>query len=119
MMDFEITNWGRPSDNKGKLSMSFYLASDILQPDIGTIRQDPTIQHILKINKMNIYPHNLLQSDSKPVAFFSGKSVAHTWRNDLKQRFGCYLTDNLNDSATMLNLFGEEHEVPATIPYFF
>ena len=119
MMDFEITNWGRPSDNKGKLSMSFYIASDILQPDIMSIQQDPLIQRILKQHKMMLYPHNLLQSDSRPVAYFSGKSVAHTWRKDLKEPFGTYLTEQLNDSATMLNLFGEDHDVPMTIPFFF
>ena len=119
MIDFKITNWGRPSNNKGKLSMSFYIALDILQPDVKAICHDPTIQHILKLHKMTLYPHNLLQLDSKPVAFFSGKSVAHTWHNNLKQRFGCYLTENLNDSNTMSNLFGEDHEVPTNIPFHF
>ena len=119
MMDFEITNWGRPSDNKGKMSMSFYVASDILKPDITNIRQDPSIQHLLRQHKMTIYPHNLLQSDSRPVAFFSGKSIAHTWRNDLKERFGGYLAEQLNDANTMHNLLGEDHEVPFNIPFFF
>ena len=83
MVDLKITNWGHPSSNKGKLSMSFYLAFDTLKPDVATLRQDPSIQHIPKHHKMAMYPHNLLQSNSRPVAYFSRKSIAHTWRNNL------------------------------------
>ena len=119
LMDFEITHWGRPSDNKGKLSISFYIASDILQPNLQLIRQSPVVQHILKAHKMNMSPHNLLQSDSKAIAFFSGKSVAHTWRKDLSERFQSYLTDHLNSSSAMLNVFGEDHEAPKDIPFYF
>ena len=68
---------------------------------------------------MTMYPHNLIQSDSRPVAFFSGKSVAHSWQKDLKERFGSYLMEQLTNPNTMHNLFGDNHEVPLTIPFYF
>ena len=119
MMDFEITNWGKPSENHGKLSISFYLASDVLKADLLALRQHHPLQHILKQHKLNMSSHNLLQSDSRAVAFFSGKSVAHTWRTDLRERFNTYLTEQLQDANTMHNLFGEDHEVPAQLPFHF
>ena len=118
-MDITRTNWGKPTDNKTRIAMSFYVASDIIIDGLEVIKKSRQFQDLLGKYKLTLLPHNLLQSDSKAVAFFSGKSPVHTWQDDLRRRFKLYLDTYLQDTKAVLNIFGEDAEVPTEIPFYF
>ena len=118
-MDISLTHWGRPHELKAKLSMSFYLISDMLSPDLSDLKNNPPIQTFLTSHKLQMFPHTLKQSDSKPIAFFLGKAPTHTWRKDLQNRFQEYFDEYLNDNASIHNIFGEDHQAPKKIPFYF
>ena len=82
-MDITKTNWGKPSNNKTQIALPFYVASEIIIEGLDVLKKSPQFQTLLSKYKLTMTPHNSLQSDSKAIAFFSGKSLMHTWRNDL------------------------------------
>ena len=82
-MDMTMTHWGKPSDNRSRLAFSFYIASDIFT-DLNALKNSQKLQTILAKYKLLLLPHNLLQTDSKAVAFFAGKLSIHTWREDIR-----------------------------------
>ena len=67
-----------------------------------------------------MFHHNLLQTNSKALAFFSGKSPEHTWRGDVSDRFQVYLDNYLQDNNDIENNFREEYNgrIPKTIPFY-
>ena len=98
MMNFTLMNWGKPSKCCSKLALSFYIASAILTPDLLQLKQSCHFQNVVKMSKFNMLQHNLLQTDSKALAFFSGKSSGHTWRGDLSDRLQMYMDIYLQSS---------------------
>ena len=118
LMDITLTNWGSPSEGKGKLAFSFYIGSTIIGEDLEEINQSRQFQKFLTKSKFKITPHYLHQTESKPVAFFSGKSPKHTWRQHLRDRFQEYLNHYLNDPNAITNIYGEDEQVPTQIPFY-
>ena len=118
-MDITRTNWGKPSNNKSRIAMSFYIASNIIQDGLDTVKKSHQFQEFLAKHKLTMNPHSLLQSDSKAIAFFLGKSPMHTWREDLCRWFQVYMDTYLQDQNAVTNIFGEDNEVPSSIPFYF
>ena len=120
MMDITLMNWGKPSERRGKLALSFYIASAVITPDLAHLKKSCHLQDVLKASKFNISPHILIQTDSKPLAFFSGKSPDHTWREDLSDRFQIYMDNYLQEDNDIANIFGEDfiNQVPKQIPFY-
>ena len=118
-MDISLSHWGKPNENKSRIAMSFYIASDIIVDGLLALKKSPQFQSVLQKFKLNISPHTLLQTESKAVAFFSGKSPAHTWREDLRRRFASYLNEHLHDPMAVKNIFGQDADVPTDIPFYF
>jgi hypothetical protein len=90
-----MKGWGKPDQNKTKLSFSFYLASDVIQSHLGKLRQNPTFAHYLHVSGLNMASHALLETNSKQIGFFLGKSPAHTWREDISSRMNIHLAANM------------------------
>ena len=118
LMDITLTNWGSPSEGKGKLAFSFYIGSTIIGEDLDKVTQSRQFQRFLTQSKFKITPHFLHQTESKPVAFFSGKSPKHTWRQNLRDRFQEYLNHYLKDPKAIHNIFGEDEQIPTQIPFY-
>ena len=66
-----------------------------------------------------MFPHTLKQSNSKPAAFFLGKSPTHTWQNELRTRLQQFLDEYLQDDNAIHNILGENYQPPKTIPFYF
>ena len=77
LMDITLSDWGSPSAGKGKLAFSFYIGSTIIGEDLEEIIQSRQFQKFLTQSQFKTTPHYLHQTESKPVAFFSGKSPKH------------------------------------------
>ena len=120
MMDITLMNWGKPSEHRGKLALSFYIASTVTTPDLTHLKQSCHFQDVIKTSKFTIFQHNLLQTDPKALAFFSGKSPDHTWQGDLSNRFQFDLENFLQDDHDIKNIFGEEYhgKIPKAIPFY-
>ena len=97
LMDIILINWGSPSDSKGKLAFSFYIGSTITGKDLHAVKQSRQFQQFLNQSKLQLTTHYLHQTESKPLAFFSGKSPKHTWCQHLCERFQEYLNHYLKD----------------------
>ena len=113
-------NWGKPSDRRGKLVLSFYIASAIITPDLAQLQKSCHFQDVIKASKFNLSPHILLQTDSKPLAFFSGKAPDHTWREDLSNRFQIYMDHYLQTDNIIEDILGKDYvnQVPKQIPFY-
>ena len=118
LMDITLSNWGSPSAGKGKLAFSFYIGSKIIGEDLEEIIQSRQFQKFLTQSQFKITPHYLHQTESKLVAFFSGKSPKHTWRQHLRDRFQEYINQHLKNPNAVSNIFGEDEQVPDQIPFF-
>ena len=46
LMDIVIQDWGRPSDQKGKFSFSFYIASDSITSDLCLLKDSPALMAV-------------------------------------------------------------------------
>ena len=82
-MDITLVNWGSPSDGKGKLAFSFYIGPTVIREDLDALKKSQQFQQFLSQAKFKAFPHQLHQTESKPLAFFSGKSPKHIWQQDL------------------------------------
>ena len=118
LMDITMINWGSPSDGKGKIAFSFYIGSTIIGEDLEELKQSRQFQKFLSQSQFKVTPHYLHQTESKPLAFFSGKSPKHTWRQDLRDRFQDYLNFHLKDPKAISDIFGEDEQVPTQIPFY-
>ena len=91
LMDITLVNWGNPSEGKGKLAFSFYIGSTIIDEDLQAVKQSRNFQQFLTQSKLQVTPHYLHQTESKALAFFLGKSPAHTWQQGLREQFQEYI----------------------------
>ena len=118
MMDISLVHWGKPSDRRGRLALSFYISSAILTPDLALLKSSCHFKDAIKKARLTLSHHNLEQTESQVLAFFSGKSPQHTWRKDLAARFQQYMDIYLLDDGGVANLFGENEQVPRKIPFY-
>ena len=77
-MDMKLTQWGKPSENRSRIAFSFYVASEVIL-NVSAFKSSPQFQTMLSKYKLVLIPHNLLQMESKAIAYFLGKSPTHTW----------------------------------------
>ena len=47
LMDISLTNWGSPSEGKGKLAFSFYIGSTLIGKDLDELTQSWQFQKFL------------------------------------------------------------------------
>ena len=99
--------------------MSFYVGSMVIGEDLAELKTSKPFQTFLSSSKFKAFPHCLHQTESKPLALFSGKSPKHTWRQNLQEQFKEYLDCYLTDPNAVSNIFGEDAQVPLEIPFFF
>ena len=117
-MDISRLNWGQPRDNRTRIAMSFYIASETITDGLEALKTSLPFQSLLTKYRLNLTPHNLLQSDLKAVAFFSGKTPIHTWHKHLRNQFQLYINEYLKDPHAVNNIFGEDSDVPTDIPFY-
>ena len=85
--DIVATPWGAPGDNKVRASLSFWIGSNKIKPDLTMLKHNTVFQdHVTKM-KVKVVVHRLHETTSKAVGFFLGKSPQHTNRRDLEKRF--------------------------------
>ena len=118
MMDITLLHWGKPSNRRGRLALSFYISSTVITPDLAILKTSCHFRDAIKKAKFTLSHHNLFQTESKGLAFFSGKTPEHTWRKDLSARFQTYMDDNLLNDGAVLNIFGDEAQIPRQIPFY-
>ena len=118
MMDITLTHWGKPSDRRGQLALSFYVSSAVLTPDLALLKSSCHFKDAMKQAKLTLSHHNLKQTESQVLAFFSGKTSQHTWRKDLSARFQQYTDTYLKHDGAVTNIFGESEQVPRDIPFY-
>ena len=118
MMDITLAHWGKPSDRRGRLALSFYISSAVLTPDLALLKSSCHFKDAIKQAKLNLSHHNLMQTESQVLAFFTGKTPQHTWRKDLAARFQHYLDTYLKDAKAVAHIFGENEQVPRNIPFY-
>ena len=104
-VDMTVMHWGKPSNNHARLAFSFYIASEIII-DTSSLKNSQKFQNMLSKHKLMLLPHTLLQIDQKAVAFFSGKSPNHTWREDLRRQFQLYVDEYLQNPQVAGQIFG-------------
>ena len=90
----------------------------MLTPDLALLKSSCYFCDALKKAKFVLSHHNLLQTESQGLAFFSGKTPEHTWRKDLSERFKKYMEIYLHDRKAVANIFGEDEQIPSTIPFY-
>jgi hypothetical protein len=95
MIDIHTTPWGSPSDNKSQLSFSFYIASNTME-SLRTIKEHPFMVKFLKLSGFKLRAHQLHESKTKVLGYFMGKSVIHTNRDDVKERFTSHINCRLD-----------------------
>ena len=118
MMDITLVHWGKPSDQRGRLALLFYISSAVLKPDLALLKSSCHFKDAIKQAKLNLSNHNLMQTESQVLAFLSGKTPQHTWRKDILARFKQYMDIYLKDNHTVENIFGENEQVPSEMPFY-
>jgi hypothetical protein len=117
MLDLTTERWGSPSDNQSRLAFSFYIASSIISPDMKTLRFNDKFSQFLEVGDYRMAPHSLHETNSKPIGFFLGKAVQHTWRDDLSARLQQHIeTQLLNHCDEANREMTSTSDIPDTIP---
>lgn len=119
MLDLQMTAWGNPKDNKTHLAFSFYIASDLMQPDLKTLQNNERYSQFMKEGDLRATPHCILETTSKAAGFFVGKDVKHTWRQDVLDRLDAHIREKLADKRTLNNHTNKSNDaIPESIPIF-
>ena len=90
----------------------------MITPDLAIIKTSCHFCDAIKKAKFVLSHHNLLQTDSQGLAFFTGKTPQHTWRKDLSDQFKNYMDTYLHDDRAVANIFGTNTTVPKEIPFY-
>ena len=117
-MDITLAHWGKPSDKRGRLALSFYISSMVITPDLAILKTSCHFRDAIKKAKFTLSHHNLFQTESLGLAFFSGETPEHTWRKDLSACFQSYMDEYLKDPRAVTNIFGEDADIPKQIPFY-
>jgi hypothetical protein len=83
--DIVTKPWGHRQENQLRTTMNFYIASDIIEPDLKSLRGG-SMEKVLKELSLRMSMHTLLESSDVPIGFFMGKSQKYTWRDNLQHR---------------------------------
>jgi hypothetical protein len=109
-------DWGKPSDDQGKLAFSFYLASNKLQPTLRELKATDGFMSLLAKMGLTMNRHHLFETEEKRLGFFLGKSPDRTWRGDLESRFHDYLS-KVFSQANLCQLREQTDTFPSWIPF--
>jgi hypothetical protein len=116
LLDFIILDWGKPADEQGKLAFSFYIASNVIQPNLQMLKDSDDVMTILAKMGLTMNWHHLLETEEKRIGFFLGKSPDRTWRGGLENRFHQYLARAMTSSN--IDKFRETYpKFPNWIPF--
>ena len=89
--DYIAKPWGVVAEQRLRITMSFYLQTDIISPTLQELFRSPEIKEHTNNTGWRITAHTLLKSADREIGFFLGKRVEHTWRDGMWSR----LTDHL------------------------
>jgi len=92
--DMSTTHWGKPSDNKVKTFMSFYIASDVIKPGLAALHNAPKMMDFQQACGFKLQAHRLRESRSRALGYFFAKDPRHTYRDDLRQRMQQHLREH-------------------------
>ena len=53
MMDITLVHWGKPSDRRGRLALSFYISLAVLKPDLALLNSSCHFKDAIKQAKLN------------------------------------------------------------------
>jgi hypothetical protein len=116
LLDFVILDWGKPTDEQGKLAFSFYIASNTIQPNLQLLKDSDAVMTLLAKMGLTMNRHFLLETEEKRIGFFLGKSPDKTWRGGLELRFHEYLAQVLT-ASNVETLRENNPRFPSWIPF--
>jgi len=90
-MDHQTQPWGKPAAKRERSQLSFYIQSTVIRPGLKELRKNPTIEKYLEISGCTMDSHELHQTTSKVIGYFSGKDPKHTYRKELASRLMTHL----------------------------
>lgn len=93
-LDIQTTNWGRPSEQTKRTTLSFWIASDKIS-GVAKLRDNNNFKAFLISGKCSMAPTHLHESRSKVVAYLEGKDPKHTHRETLRERIGDHIYSHL------------------------
>ena len=92
--DIQIEQWGHKREDNWRTSMSFYVASDKVEPNLKLLRDHTGMEKVLS-------NHTLHESADEAIGFLLGKSQQFTWRDEIVDRIQkhlqhCQLMDQMD-----------------------
>ena len=90
-VDYSTIRWGKPTENKTRTSILFYVASDLIPPNINMLRQHESFDSIIRAGKCTVQKTCLHQAQAKTLGYFGGKDPQHTNRDELAHRLSQHL----------------------------
>jgi hypothetical protein len=89
--DINVEQWGHKREDTWKTTMSFYVASDAIEPNLNQLRRETGMENTLKTVSLRMSTHNLHESSDVAIGYFLGKSQRYTWRDELVERVSNHL----------------------------
>jgi hypothetical protein len=114
--DITVDQWGHKKEGKWKKSLSFYIASDKIEPNLRALKEAPSVYAILKDLNLRMSPHSLLESSDSQIGFFLGKSQKHTWRDDLCRRLSHHMQIHQYKATHSQQEFPDDTDENAQMP---
>lgn len=97
-LDIQTTAWGRPSDQKKRTTLSFWIASDEIH-GVKALRDNHLFKAFLMSGKCSMSETHLTESRSKIIAYFEGKDPKHTHRLTLQSRVTNHISLQLHNQG--------------------
>ena len=92
--DHSAETWGAMDEVKYRLTMSFYLQTDEMSPNLKEAHQNPLIKEHLSTTGRRLTLHVLPERADKDIRFFVAKAMEHTWRDGMAERLATHLRAN-------------------------
>jgi Skp family chaperone for outer membrane proteins len=120
LTDIQVLHWGRPDEGKEKLVFSFYIASDIIHPNLTELKKNHNLERFLELGKFSLTSHRLHESNTKFLGFFLGKNPDYTWFDDIETRFSQHINTHLskNTKTSTLQWKDSDKQPPLEIDEF-
>lgn len=113
-LDIRRTPWGSPEQGQELTVFSFWIASNIIQPNLQALKDSLPVQEYLINGNCTLHPTKLTQSLTKTLCFFEGKDPRHTYRDDLAARFSQHLSTlsgrNIPIQVVTLNASADDYK---------
>lgn len=89
--DIQIEQWGYKREDKWRTIMSFYVASDTVEPNLKMLRANSSMDTTLRELSFRMSTHILHESADEAIGFLLGKSQQFTWRDEIVERIQKHL----------------------------